>query len=403
MNKKGSQTTKRHCMVVHAYYPLGEVRVEREAQALIDAGYEVDVISLQRKGEPSTEVVDNVKIYRLPVKRHRGKGTLVQMVEYLSFFLLAFFKLTRLHLSSRYNSVQVHNLPDFLVFAALVPRLTGSKIILDLHDLMPEFFAASFDSGMQSWPVRLLVLQEKLACAFANHVITVTEQWKETLANRSASASKVSVVMNVADMEVFDRNILPERTPSSNGHFNIIYHGTITQRYGLDLLLQAVSKLREEIPCLHVTIHGQGEYLDELKQLARELKLENHIFFSDQFVPTAELPLMILRSDVAVVPYRSNIFTDGILPTKLMEYVALGVPVIASRTPAIQAYFNDSMVQYFSPGAVEELAGCIRELYQDRDRLNRIARNADRFNQEYSWTKLSASYAALVNRLNNVA
>lgn len=389
-------------MVVHAYYPLGEVRVEREAQALIHAGYEVDVICLLGKGEPITETIDGIKIYRMPEKRHRGKGPLLQMVEYLSFFFLAFFKLTRLHLSKRYNSVQLHNLPDFLVFAALVPKLTGSTVILDLHDLMPEFFAANYQKGMDSLPVRILILQEKLACIFADHVITVTELWRQTLINRSAPASKVSVVMNVADREVFDRNALPDRSPSTNGHFNLIYHGTITWRYGPDILLQAVNLLRDDIPDIHVTIHGKGEFLDELKSLAGDLKLENHVRFSDQFVPTAELSKMILHSDVEVVPYRRNIFTDGILPTKLLECVALGVPVIASRTPAIEAYFDDSMVQYFTPGEVEELADCIRDLYRDRDKLAQIARNADRFNQEYSWSVLSANYAALVDKLNKL-
>jgi len=389
-------------MVVHAYYPLGEVRVEREAQALIQAGYQVDVICLRDEGEPAEEIVDGIKIYRMPVNRHRGKGSLMQMVEYLSFFFLAFFKLTGLHLSDRYNSIQVHNLPDFLVFAAIVPKLTGSKIILDLHDLMPEFFAANYEKGMDSLPVRILILQEKLACAFADHVITVTELWRQTLINRSAPASKVSVVMNVADREVFDRNALPKLSPSTNGHFNLIYHGTITQRYGPDILLQAVNLLREDIPDIHVTIHGKGEFLDELKSLASDLKLGDHVRFSDQFVPTAELSQMILRSDVEVVPYRRNIFTDGILPTKLLECVALGVPVIASRTPAIEAYFDDSMVRYFTPGEVEELADCIRELYQDRDKLAQIARNADRFNQEYSWSVLSANYTSLVDKLNKV-
>jgi len=387
-------------MVVHAYYPLGEVRVEREARALLQAGYEVDVICLQDKGDPPTDFIDGIQIYRLPVKRHRGKGIRVQMLEYISFFVLAFIKLTGLHFRKRYSSVQVHNLPDFLVFTALVPRLTGAAVLLDLHDLMPEFFAANNDSGMDALPVRLLKFQEKMACAFASHVITVTELWKETLARRSAPASKISVVMNVADPGIFDRTVLPDRSNSSNGHFNIIYHGTITYRYGPDILLRAIDLLRNDIPSIHATIHGRGEFLEELKQLAQTLDLGSHVSFSDQYVPTSELSKMILGSDVGVVPYRRNVFTDGILPTKLMECVALGVPVIASRTPVIQVYFDDSMVQYFSPGEVEELANEILELYKDRARLGQIAENAERFNQKYNWASIASDYVALVNRLN---
>jgi len=120
-------------MVVHAYYPLGETRVEREAQALLTEGWEVDVICLQDEGEPSIEEVDNVMVYRLPVRRS-GKGFLQQLLEYFTFFFLAFGKLTSLHLKKKYQTVQLHNLPDFLVFAGMVPKLTGSRLILDLHE-----------------------------------------------------------------------------------------------------------------------------------------------------------------------------------------------------------------------------------------------------------------------------
>src|SRR5512146_1742938 len=84
------QHSKRHCMIVHAHYPIGEVRVEREALALLANGYEVDVICLRTNGEPATSVEDGVHVYRLPVTRHKGKGVFVQFLEYLAFFFLAF-------------------------------------------------------------------------------------------------------------------------------------------------------------------------------------------------------------------------------------------------------------------------------------------------------------------------
>jgi len=391
---------KRHCMIVHAYYPVGETRVQREALALIDAGYAVDVICLRERGEAPRAEEDGVQIYRLPVRRHKGHGLLVQLLEYLAFLILAAVQVSVLHLRQRYGTVQIHNLPDFLVFAGLVPKLTGARLVLDLHDLMPEFFASKFESGLQSWPVRLVIWQEQLACRFAHHVITVTESWRQTLIERGVPADKVSVVMNVADPRIFKRN--GERpSPQSNGHgFHLIYHGTFAHRYGVDLILRAVERVRPSLPNIHATLLGGGEYRDELVQLAEALNLAEYVEISPTLLPATELPPLLQQADVGIVPNRSNIFTDGLLPTKLMEYVALGTPVIAARTPTITTYFNDQMVQFFTPDDVEDLTRCILQLGQDKARLKALYQNADKFNQQYSWENVAANYVALIDRQN---
>jgi len=388
-------------MVVHAYYPYGETRVERESLALVANGYEVDLICLQDEGEPAVEVVDGVNVYRLPVTRRDNreeKGSVRQLSEYMAFFFRALAKLAILQPRRRYAAVQLHNLPDFLVFAALVPKLMGSRVILDLHDLMPEFYAGRFKKDLNSLPARLLRLQERLSCMFADQVITVTELWRQTLIGRGVPAEKITVVMNVADEKIFQRSLL--KPAQSNGHFNLFYHGSIVERYGIDLIIHAIEQLCQEIPEIHLTIHGGGEYQDELMALARNLGVEEHVSFSNQFVPTSELPQLIGRAHIGVVPYRQDVFTDGILPTKMMEYMALGIPVIAARTSAIAAYFDDDMVQFFKPEDVNDLAHCIRLLYRDRARLAQLAQNSDKFNQRYNWTMVSANYLELVDRIN---
>jgi glycosyltransferase involved in cell wall biosynthesis len=398
--KEVSQSPKRHCMIVHAYYPVGETRVQREALALIAAGYEVDVLCLRDVGERTVDAEEGVHIYRLPMKRYKGYGLFMQLLEYLAFFILAFFKLLSLYPQRRYGTVQVHNLPDFLIFCAIYPKLRGAKLILDLHDLMPEFFAAKSEGNMNSLPVRLVTWQEELSCRFADHVITVTDVWKETLIQRGVPAHKVSVVMNVADGRIFHRQ--PQTIPASaNGeHFNLIYHGTFTHRYGVDLIVRAVDKVRQELPNIRAILIGDGEYRQDLLQLTAELGLECHVDLSRQLIPAGELPPIIRQAHVGVVPNRSNIFTDGLLPTKLMEYVALGTPVIAAHTPTVAAYFDESMVQFFKPGDVEDLAKCILTLYQDRQLLHHFAHNADRFNEKYSWARVAADYVATVDGLN---
>lgn len=389
-------TPKRHCMVVHAYYPIGETRVERQAQVLRAQDIQVDVICQGRPGEPTHAIVDGVEVHRLLVKRYViGIG---RLLEYLSFFVLAFIRLTSLHLRRRYNVVQVHNLPDFLVFVALIPKLTGARVILDLHDLMPEFYVELFQQSPDSMPMHLVCWQEWLACRFASHVITVTELWRRTLVERGVPAEKVSVVMNVADDRIFHRDVAVD-VPDDDGHFRLIYHGTIAQRHGLDLVLSAVDMVRRTAPDVHLTLHGDGEYRRSLESLADKLGLQDHVRFSPNFVPTAELPGLLKRAHLAVVPYRNGVFTGGILPTKLMEYAALGIPAIASRTTAISAYFEDTMVEFFTPDDFEDLARCILKLYRDRTRLAELAQNMEKFNEHYNWTAQSAGYIALVERL----
>ncbi len=400
-NNQGKGTGKRHCMVVHAYYPLGETRVEREALALVKHGYEVDVICLWARNGPETETRDGVNIYRLPVKRNKQGGAIAQLLEYFTFFILAFLKLTTLHRKRKYDAVQIHNLPDFLVFVGLIPKLAGAKIILDIHDLMPEFYAARFNITLNSWSVRLIRWQEKLSCRFANKVITVTETWRKTLIERGVPANKVVVVMNVADDTIFRREAVTIHPNGNDGCFRLIYHGTLTQRYGIDLVLRAVSQVRHEIPKLHLKIHGGGEYRQTLMNLADELGMTDIVNFSNVYVPSAELPNLIASAQVGFVPYRRDIFTDGILPTKLMEYTALGVPAIVARTPAIEAYFDENMVEYFTAEDVDELAASILKLYRNPDHRATLIKNSDAFNQRYNWHKLGAEYANFVANLTS--
>jgi glycosyltransferase involved in cell wall biosynthesis len=391
--------TRSHCMVVHAYYPLGETRVERQAFALRDHGVDVHVICLRKGDEPSSEMVQGITIHRLPVRRHKGGSPLVQLLEYLHFFLLASGRLTRLTLRRRFDVVQVHNLPDFLVFAALVPRLLGSKVILDLHDLMPEFYAERFRRPMTSLPVRLIRLQETLSCRFADQIITVTDQWRQALIQRGHPSEKVAVVMNVADERVFNPSVAAHDAGRRNGRFRLIYHGNMDHRYGLDLVVGAIDRVRREIADVHLTLHGGGEYRRTVEELVEKRDLRDHIEISSRFVSTEELARRIKGADLGIVPYRDGVFTGAILPTKLMEYAALGVPVVAARTPAIAAYFDEDMVEFFTPGDVRGLADRICGLYRDRARLASLATNIARFRERYRSQEHSARYVELVERL----
>jgi len=385
----------RHCMVVFAHYPLGETRVQREAEALGDAGYEVDVICLGDPQEPPRDHYRGVEIHRLPISIDK-RSLSRQFVAYLRFFLLASVRLTKLHLRRPYRSIQVHNLPDFLVFCALVPRLQGVPIVLDLHDLMPEFFAGRFRPGRRRWLARLIRLQEHLACRFADHVITVSEHWRQALIRRGVPEAKCSVVMNVADERIFT---FTRTHPRSGPEFRLVYHGTVTHRYGLDLAIRAVGLVKEEIPEIRFTILGRGTDMPRLMAIRDALGLQTHVRLDDAYVLAEDIPDVIAGSDLGVVPYRNDVFTDGLLPTKLMEYAVLGIPCIAARTTAIEAHFRDAGVEFFVPGDAEDLADRLRELHRRPERLAELADRWPNFTRTYNWTRIGAEYVDLVRGL----
>lgn len=396
---KDSGKLKNHCMIVHAYYPLGETRVEREALALVDQGFNVDVICLRDENEDGSERVKGIQIYRMPVRRHKDKGAFIQLLEYLLFFLYSFVFVTWQHFRKGYGTVQVHNLPDFLVFSALIPKMTNAKVILDIHDLMADFFAERFDKPIDSFPVRLVLWQTKISCWFADHVITVTEVWRQTLIKQGVPEDKISVVMNLADHRIFSPISSHDQDGRDSEQFRLIYHGSIPYRYGLDLVIKAIDRLKDDIPNIHFSLIGDGEYLPEIKQLSDDLGLTDHHVEFTPSVPADELPLMIAKADISVVPYRNDVFTDSLLPTKLLEYALMGLPSIAARTTTISHYFDDSMVLFFSPGNLDELSQAIYELYSDPKRLRELGVGIQRFNQIYNWEKSSSEYVNLVSSL----
>ena len=129
--------------------------------------------------------------------------------------------------------------------------------------------------------------------------------------------------------------------------------------------------------------------------------MEDIVRIDTEYLPVEELPKRIKAAQVGLVPYRRDIFTDGILPTKLMEYTSLGIPAIVARTPGISAYFDDTMVEFFTSEDVDDLAHHLYTLYHDKTRLQTLVDNTEKFNQQYNWAAQSAGYIQLIEKLAN--
>jgi len=360
---------------------MSDPRVRREAEALVQRGDQVTVLSLHEANRPEREVVEGVRVQRVPIARYRGAGYHGYVRGYLEFFARV---LAWAVMHPAPDVVHVHTIPDALIFAAGASRLRGCRLVLDVHDLTPDLFALKF--GTHSAAVKVLQLVERASLGFADGVITVHELYGSLLATRGVGPERVYVVMNVPDDRFFV-SLRHDPRPAESEDVRVVYHGTLTERYGVDVLLEAFAGACREIPRLRLSVYGDGEYRPTALRMATRLGLNRGIKFSSGFIPVERVLPFLADADIGVVPNRQNPFTERILPSKLMEYAALGLPAIVSRTGLVQSYFSDDMVRYVAPASVDDLRRALIELATDPGTRRRLGTNIQRFSREHTWSR----------------
>lgn len=393
-------------MIAYTYY-LSDPRVRREAEALIERGDEVTFICLRKDREKRFETINGVNVFRLPQKRYRGGGVLSYIRGYISFFISSFLKLNSLYLYKKYDVVHINNMPDFLVFITFIPKIFGAKVILDIHDLMPELYAAKFRVNISHPFIRLLFIMEKVSCRFSDYVITVNKLCWKRLILRSVKQEKCGILMNLPDEKIFkpiqpraDEPLAQTATQQhSSTSFNLIYHGTLVKRYGLDIAIKAVSLVKDKIPNIKFNIYGEGEILTELLNLVKKYGLEKQIYFSKEFFPLEQMPNFIAKADIGISPRRKDKITDVALSSKLLEYIAMGIPVVVSRTGLTNRYFNDSMAAFFEPGNEKDLADKVLYLYNNPKKRKELAESALKFFRKYNWQTEKQKYYRIIDKL----
>lgn len=379
------------CMIAYTFYAC-DPRVRREAEALAERGDDVDFICLQEPVSPMQRDYDGVRLYPISAGRYQGGSTVAYLIKYISFFLRSSLLVTRRHLRNRYDLIQVHTMPDFLVFAALIPKLLGAKVVLDVHDLMPELYTCKFASGKNHFLVRLITRVELWSIRFAHRAIAVHNPHRDALVSHGNPPEKFSVVLNVPDPRIFNKG----GGRSNDGKFRMIYHGTVARRHGLEVALRAVKLIRTEIPNLEFLVIGAGDDFERIQAVSRELGLDDCVRFLGR-MPVEQLPKYLAEVDLGVVPILYDSFTRYMLPLKLLEYVHMGIPCVVSDTETIRAYFTDEMVRFFKPGDVEKLAEAIRELARDPVKRQQLAARAAAFNATYNWEQEKQRYYATVD------
>jgi glycosyltransferase involved in cell wall biosynthesis len=394
---------KRVGMVVFSFYPE-DPRPRRAAEALAGQGMEVDLICLAEKaGEPRREVLNGVAIRRLPVTRNRG-SFFRYGVEYVAFLLATAAILAKRTLIRRYDLIYIHNMPDILVLSGLIPKLLGAKVILDLHDPMPELMITIFGLRPGALAVRLIRWLERSSIAIADSVVTVNRACARLFTSRSCPARKMHVVMNSPDERIFHPHPPQVRLAASDapgGRFVIMYHGSLVERNGLDVGIKALAWALPSVPAAKLRVYGrQTPYLKLAMDLAREQGVEGAVEYLGHR-SLERLVDAIDECDVGIIPNRQSIFTELNTPTRIFEYLTLGKPVIAPRAAGICDYFDDAAIIFFELGNERDLAEKIAYVSSHPREAAEITRRGQEVCREHSWRKEKQRLLGLVAGLLN--
>ena len=381
----------RFLMIAYTTY-MHDGRVKRHAEALAERGDHVDVICLATGEQP---VANGVNVIGLPMPRYRGASKSAYLRSYLRFFSMAAQRAAKMSLRQRYDVVIVCTMPDAVIVCAILPKFLGSKVVLDVHDTMPELYRDKFGGARGAAGAKVLMLEERVSSWWADRVLAVHDLHRDRLRQAGVAANKIHVVMNSPDTRIFS---LRKNGDSPPNQFTLICHGTVTRRLGLDIAIDAVAALRSEIPELRLKVIGEGDRLAESRALVERLGLLNRVSFMD-LVPVEKLPALLVKADVGLVPYRPSSATHLMLPVKLLDYATLGIPVIAARLRTVEYYFGDGAVELFEPGNATDLARAIRLLYRNPDLRQRLVERAREALDALNWQNQRNEYYRAIDSL----
>ncbi|MGC8490561.1 MAG: glycosyltransferase [Syntrophobacteraceae bacterium] len=384
----------RVCMPAYSFYDTDN-RIIRYAETLVKRGDQVDVIALKEPGKPDWDVLNGVRVFRIQERIPNEKGKLDYLGRLLKFFFRSAKLITKLHLRDPYDLIHVHSVPDFEVFVALVPKLTGCKIMLDIHDIVPEFYASKFGASPKGMLFNILVTIEKLSARFSDHVIVSNHLWEQKLVARSVPASKCTVILNYPDQETFHKR----EKSRTDEKLIILYPGSLNYHQGLDIAIRAFSKISGKLPEAELHIYGEGAEKGNLKNLAAALSVDGRVKFFN-LLSINEISSVMADCDLGIVPKRNDSFGGEAFSTKILEFMSLGVPVLVSSTRIDRLYFNDEVVQFFNAEDEDDLAEKLVFLLKDESFRKILSASALTMARNFSWDLKKVKYLEVVDSLS---
>jgi glycosyltransferase involved in cell wall biosynthesis len=387
----GDSAPRRVAIIRQNY--IYEPMVQREAEALVSAGFDVEVMCMQDSSRPRRVMVNGVTVTSLPVSQRKGSKVRYAF-NYGRFFALAAGTLTLRHIRRPYAVVQANSMPDFLVFAALAPKLLGSRVIAYMHEPSPELAETVFGPGLLT---HILAWIEQRSLRFADHAITVTDQLKQRYVERGAKADHITVVLNCVDPAAMRAGWTPAPAPVRD-EFVVVCHGSVEDRYGQDTIIEAAALLHDEMPDLRVILTGRGSQIGNLLAAIDARGLQDVVRF-EGWVSTSRLNDILHSADVGIVAQKASPYSHLVQTNKMVDYWIFGLPVIASRLRAVSEVYDDDVLEYFEPGNAVALAAAIKRLHDDPVRRATLAANGELAQLRNGWLSQRGIYLGVFDSL----
>lgn len=383
------------CLVVQNIYDI-DPRVRRKAEALVAAGYSVDVMALRASRGESRYSLNGVNVHTITLDKKRG-SLARYFLEYAIFFTWVFVRVPLQMRRRRYGVINVNTLPDFLIFAPVLAKWMGAKLLLDMHEITPEFFMSKYRITENCLRVRVLKYLEKISFNFADHVLTINQPIEDLLVGRGLARAKSTIVMNVADETRFaGMSVL--HLKKDPGKFVMMYHGTLTHIYGLDIAIEAFALVHKEMPDAELWILGSGPEEQALSDLVKKHRLDSKVRLVGR-VPPTDIPEWLSQCDIGILPIRRDVFLDFAFPNKLPEFIIMGKAVIVSRLKAIRRYFSADALAYCEPNDPVDLSRQMVRTFRDSQLRTRLALKAKSELAPIRWPVMKKRYLELIARM----
>jgi glycosyltransferase involved in cell wall biosynthesis len=397
-------TAARILMLVENYFPQ-DTRVKNEATLLRQAGYDVSVIALRKKGQDATEVVNGVQIYRVPslevfkktsspnVDRAgllflKLRSSLGYLVEYSYFTAACLAVSAYIFVRRGFDVIHAHNPPDTLFMVALPFKVLGKKFVFDHHDLCPELYRSRYRTE-DGFFTRLLKVFEWFSLKLADVTIATNESYKEVQMKRGKKNPRTIFVVRNGPDKLRMSPVQPCPRLKAMNKCILCYVGSLNPQDGVDYLLRSLQYLLHDLKRsdFHCVIMGTGDSLQDLRDLAGRLQLNGCVELMG-FVPDEDLQANLAAADICVDPDPSSPLNDVSTWIKIMEYMAYAKPIVSFDLKETRFSAGEAAL-YVKPNGEAEFAETIAQLMEQPDLRKKMGNyGRQRVEQELQWTKV---------------